>query len=84
MYAVHKMIRSVDAVIPFHNNKVYIFSYTDKKLAREIGERIQVKLTQGGYIPKGTDTQFRTYSFPKEARTRDEFIKGCRQFIKED
>ena len=84
MYAVHKMIRSIDAVIPFHNNKVYIFSFTDKKLAREIGERIQVKLTQGGYVPKGTDTQFRTYSFPKEVRTRDEFIKGCRQFIKED
>jgi len=84
MYAIHKMVRVVDAVIPFYYRKVYIFSYTDKKLAKEIGERIQVKMTQGGYVPKGIDTQFRTFSFPKEARTRDEFVKGCRQFIKDE
>ena len=47
MYAIYKMVRAVDAVVPFHYQKVYIFSYTDKKLAKEIGERIQVKLTQG-------------------------------------
>jgi len=84
MYALQKMVRAVDSVIPFQNNKVYIFSFTDKKLAKEIGERIQVKLIQGGYVPKGTDIQFKTYSFPKEARTKEEFIKGCRQFINED
>ncbi|HSB05091.1 MAG TPA: hybrid sensor histidine kinase/response regulator [Thermodesulfobacteriota bacterium] len=84
MYALQKMVRAVDSVIPFQNNKVYVFSFTDKKLAKEIGERIQVKLIQGGYVPKGTDVQFKTYSFPKEARTKEEFIKGCRQFIKED
>ena len=85
MYALQKMIRAVDSVIPFqNNNRVYIFSFNDKKLAREIGERIQVKLIHGGYVPKGTEVQFRTYSYPKEARTKEEFMKGCRQFIKEE
>ena len=84
LYAIHKMIRGVDSVIPFHSDKVYIFSFTDKKLAKEIGERIQVKLTQGGYVTKGTDTQFKIYSFPKDARTKEDFLKGCRQYLKED
>jgi signal transduction histidine kinase len=84
MYALQKMVRAVDSIIPFQNNKVYIFSFTDRKLAKEIGERIQVKLIQGGYVPKGTDIQFKTYSFPKEARTKEEFVKGCRQLINED
>jgi hypothetical protein len=53
-------------------------------LAREIGERIQVKLVQGGYVPKGTDAQFKTFSYPKDARTKEEFLRGCRQYIKED
>jgi len=85
MYALQKMIRAVDSIVPFqNNNKVYIFSFNDKKLAREIGERIQVKLIHGGYVPKGTEVQFKTYSYPKEARMKEEFMKGCRQFIKEE
>jgi signal transduction histidine kinase len=84
MYALQKMVRSVDTVIPFQNSAVYIFSFNDKKLAKEIGERVQVKLTQGNYIPKGIDVQSRTYSYPKDARTKEEFLKGCRLFLKED
>ena len=84
MYALQKMVRSVDTVIPFKNSVIYIFSFNDRKLAKEIGERIHVKLTQGNYIPKGMDVQFRTYSYPKEARTKDDFLKGCRLFLKED
>jgi signal transduction histidine kinase len=84
MYALQKMVRSVDTLIPFQNSMVYIFSFNDKKMAKEIGERVQVKLTQGGYIPKGIGVQFRTYSFPKEARTKEEFLKGCRLLLKED
>ncbi len=84
MYALQKMVRAVDSVIPFQNNKVYVFSYNDKKLAKEIGERIQVKLTLGGYVSKGTEVQVKTFSYPKDARTREDFIKGCRQFIRED
>jgi signal transduction histidine kinase len=84
MYALQKMVRSVDTVIPFQNSAVYIFSFNDKKLAKEIGERIQVKLTQGNYISRGINVQFRTYSYPKEARTKEEFLKGCRLFLKED
>ena len=84
MYALQKMVRSVDTVIPFQNSAVYIFSFNDKKLAKEIGERVQVKLTQGNYIPKGIDVHFRSYSYPKDARTKEEFLKGCRPFLKED
>jgi len=84
MYALQKMVRSVDTVIPFQSSAVYIFSFNDKKLAKEIGERVQVKLTQGNYIPKGIDVHFRSYSYPKDARTKEEFLKGCRRFLKED
>ena len=84
MYALQKMVRSVDTVIPFQSSAVYIFSFNDKKLAKEIGERIQVKLTQGSYTPKGINVQFRTYTYPKEARSKEEFLKGCRLFLKED
>ncbi len=84
MYALQKMIRSVDAVVPFQNSAVYIFSLNDKKMAKEIGERIQVKLTQGNYIPKGIDVQFKTYSYPKEARSTEDFLKGCRLILRED
>ena len=84
MYALQKMVRSVDTVIPFQNSAVYIFSFNDKKLAKEIGERVQVKLTQGNYIPKGIDVHFRSYSYPKDARTKEEFLKGCRPLLKED
>jgi hypothetical protein len=78
------MVRSIDSVIPLQNNEVYFFAFCDKKVAKEIGERVQVKLTQGGYIPKGTDVRFKTYSFPKEARDKDNFLKGCRLLLKED
>jgi hypothetical protein len=84
MYALHKMVRSVDALIPFQDRSVYILSFNDKKLAKEIGERAQVKLSQGNYIPKGIDVRFKTYSYPKEARTKEEFLKGCRLFLRED
>ena len=84
MYALQKMVRSIDTVIPFHNNLVYIFSFNDEKTAKEIGERVQVKLTQGGYIPKGTDVKFKTYSFPQEAHTKEDFLKGCRLLFKAD
>ncbi|MGD0919590.1 MAG: hybrid sensor histidine kinase/response regulator [Thermodesulfobacteriota bacterium] len=84
MYALHKMVRSVDSVIPFQNNRVYFFAFCDKKVAKEIGERVQVKLTQGGYVPKGTDVRLRIYSYPKDARSLDDFLKGCRLLLKED
>ncbi len=84
MYALQKMVRSVDTVIPFRQSAVYIFSFNDKKLAKEIGDRVQVKLTQGNYIPKGIDVQFRSYSYPKDARSKEEFLKGCRLYLKED
>ena len=83
-YALQKLVRVVDTVIPFQNNIVFIFSFNDNKMAREIGERIQVKLTQGGYLPRGTEVQFRIYSYPIEARTKEEFLKGCRLLLKED
>jgi hypothetical protein len=84
MYALQKMVRSIDSVVPFQNSAVYIFSFNDKKLAKEIGERVQVKLTQGNYIPKGIDVRFRSYSYPKDSRTKEEFLKGCRLYLRED
>jgi len=84
MYAIQKLVRSVDTVIPYQNNIVYIFSFNEHKMAKEIGERVQVKLTQGNYLPKGTDVQFKIYSYPIEARTKEEFLKGCRRLLKED
>jgi hypothetical protein len=84
MYALQKMVRSMDTVIPFQNSVVYIFSFNDKKLTKEIAERIQVKLTQGNYISKGIDVQFRIYTYPKDAHTKEDFLKGCRLFLKED
>jgi len=84
IYAIQKMIRSVDTIIPFQNNMIYIFCFNDKTMAKEIGERVQAKLTQGGYVPKGTEVQFRTYSYPKDAPTKEDFIKGCRLLLKED
>jgi anti-sigma regulatory factor (Ser/Thr protein kinase) len=81
-YALQKMIRSVDIVVPFPNSLIYIFSFIDEKLAQEIGERIEVKLTQGGYVPKGTEIQFKTYSYPQEVSSKEEFLKGCHQLIK--
>jgi hypothetical protein len=83
-YALQKLVRVVDTVIPFQNNIVYIFSFNDNNMAKEIGERVQVKLTQGGYLPKGTEVQFRIYSYPIEARTKEEFLRGCRPLLKED
>jgi signal transduction histidine kinase len=84
VYAIKMMVRSMDVVIPFQNNRVYIFTFVDKKLSKEIGERIQTKSVQGGYVPKGINVQFRTYSYPKDARNRDDFIKGCRLYLKEE
>src|SRR4030065_1353911 len=69
MYALKKMIRTVDTVIPFHNDAVYVLSFTDKKITQEIGERVQVKLTQGGYLPKGMEVQLRSCTFPHEPTT---------------
>jgi len=83
MYALQKMIRSVDTVVPLQDNRVYVLSFNDKKMAKEIGERVQVKLTQGGYIPKGITVQFRTYTYPKEVRSKDDFLKGCRLLLSE-
>jgi hypothetical protein len=45
------------------------------KIAKEIGERVEVKLTQGGYVPKGTEVQFITYSFPQDCGSKEEFLK---------
>ena len=84
MYALQKMVRAVDTVIPYQNSAVYILSFNDKKLAKEIGERLQVKLTQGNYTPKGINVQFKTYTYPKDARSKEEYLKGCRLFLKED
>jgi hypothetical protein len=84
VYALQKLIRSVDKVIPFRNNVVYVISFNDRKMAKEIGERVQVKLTQGGYIPKGTEVQFKILSYPAEALTREDFLKGSRLLLKED
>jgi hypothetical protein len=84
VYAIKMMVRSMDVVIPFQNSRVYIFAFVDKKLAKEIGERIQTKSVQGGYVPKGFNVQYRTYSFPKDARNRDDFLKGCRLYLKEE
>ncbi len=81
-YALQKMVRSVDLVVPFPNYLIYLFSFIDQRLAHEIGERIEVKLTQGGYVPKGTEIQFKTYSYPQEVTSKEEFLKGCRQLIK--
>jgi hypothetical protein len=84
MYALRKMVRSVDSVIPFQKNKVYFFAFCEKKVAKEIGERVQVKLTQGGYLPKGTDVRFKTYSYPKDSRNKDDFLKECRLLLNGD
>jgi len=84
VYAIKMMVRSMDVVIPFQKSRVYIFAFVDKKLAKEIGERIQAKSVQGGYVPKGINVQFRTYSFPKDARNHDDFVKGCRLYLKEE
>lgn len=81
-YALQKMVRSVDTIIPFQNNMVYIFSFIDDKLARDIGERVQMKLTQGNYIPRGTEVQFKTYSYPQDESSKDDFLKECRQLIR--
>ena len=83
-YALQKMTRSVDAVVPFQNRRVYIFSSIDKKMIKEIGERVQVKLTKGSYIPKGTEVQFRTYTYPQETASKEEFRKGCRLMLSEN
>jgi signal transduction histidine kinase len=82
--AVHNMVRSVDTVVPFHQNRVYVLTFNEKKLAKEIGKRVQGKLLYGNYLPKKTDVQFKTFTHPQEAPTREDFLKGCRQLLKED
>jgi hypothetical protein len=84
IYALQKLVRSVDTVIPFKTNVIYILSFNDNKMAKEIGERIQVKLTQGGYLPKGTEVQFKVYSYPIDARKKEDFLRGCHLILKED
>lgn len=83
-YALQKLVRVVDTVVPFQNNIAYILSFNDNKMAKEIGERVQVKLTQGGYLPRGTEVQVKAYSYPAEARSKEEFLRGCRLLLKED
>jgi hypothetical protein len=78
------MVRSVDHIIPFQENRVCILSFIDKKLAQEIGERIQVKLTQGGYLPRGTEAHFRTCTYSGDGLTKEDFLKECQIFLKED
>jgi signal transduction histidine kinase len=82
--AVQKMVRSVDTVIPFQESKIYIFTFNDKKLAKEIGKRVQGKVIYNNYVPKKTDVQFKTFTHPQEAPTKEDFLKGCHQLIKED
>jgi signal transduction histidine kinase len=82
--AIQKMVRSIDSVVPFQDNKIFIITFNDKKLAKEIGKRVQGKLVYGSYVPKKTDVQCKTYSYPQEAPTREDFLKGCHQFLKED
>jgi len=82
--AVQKMVRTIDTVVPFKSNQIFIFTFNDKKLAKEIGKRVQGKLAYGDYLPKKTDAQFKTFSHPQEAPTKDDFLKGCRQLLKED
>ena len=83
-YALQKMVRSVDTIIPFQNSMVFIFSFIDDKLARDIGERVQMKLTQGNYIPRGTEVQFRTFTYPSGERSKDDFLRECQQVVKTD
>jgi signal transduction histidine kinase len=82
--AIQKMVRSIDAVVPFRGNKIYILTFNDKKLAKEIGKRVQGKLVYGNYVPKKTEVQCITYSYPQEAPGREDFLKGCRALLKED
>jgi signal transduction histidine kinase len=84
LYALQKMVRSVDQIIPFQNHKFYILSFIDKRLVQEIGERIQVKLTQGGYLPKGTDVQFRTCTYSADGLAKEDYLRECHIFLKED
>jgi signal transduction histidine kinase len=82
--AVQKMVRTVDTIVPFQNNKVFILTFNDKKLCKEIGKRVQGKLIYNNYVPKKTDVQIKTFTHPQEAPTKDDFLKGCRQLLKED
>ena len=82
--AIQKMVRSIDSVVPFRDNNIYVITFNDKKLAKEIGKRVQGKLVYGNYVPKKTEIQCKTYSYPQEAPTREDFLKGCHQFLKED
>ncbi len=81
---IQNMVRSVDTVVPSLDNKMYVFTFNDKKLAKEIGKRVQGKLGYGNYIPKKTEVQFKTFSYPQEAPTKDDFLKGCRSLLKEE
>ena len=82
--AVQKMVRTVDTIVPFQNNKVFILTFNDKKLCKEIGKRVQGKLIYNNYVPKKTDVQIKTFTHPQEAPTKEDFLKGCRQLLKED
>jgi len=82
--AVQKMVRTIDTIVPFQNNKVFILTFNDKKLCKEIGKRVQGKLIYNNYVPKKTDVQIKTFTHPQEAPTKDDFLKGCRQLLKED
>ncbi len=82
--AVQKMVRSVDFVVPFEDCRIYILTFNDKKLAKEIAKRIQEKPVYGNTVSKRTEAQCRTYSFPQDVPTREDFLKGCRALLKEE
>jgi len=84
IYALQKMVRAIDTVVPFQRNKICILTFTHRKLAREIGERVQVKLIQGGYLPKKTSAEFKTFSYPEEVPIKEDFLKECHQLLRED
>jgi signal transduction histidine kinase len=84
IYTLQRVIRSVDILIPFKNRMIYILSFNDKKMAKEIGERLKTRLTQGAFLPKGIGIEIRTYCYPKDARTKEDFIRGSHIFIKEE
>lgn len=82
--AIQNMVRSVDTVFPSLDHKFYILTFNDKKLVKEIGKRVQGKLSHGNYLPKKTEIQWKTFSYPQEAPSKEDFLRGCRVFLKEE
>jgi hypothetical protein len=84
IYALQKMVRSVDMVIPIRQDRIYILTHTHRKLTREICERVRVKLVKGEYISKRLDVKFKSSTFPEEVPAREEFVKGLRLMFGEN